>query len=244
MAKESMAKKPPPKTKRIEQPLEDKDAETESTSSASTRLPEQDQNTTNIRSTNPSASLSPRERNLANDLVKLFGNCGYNLGFFQLQLARHAQSSHSYPHSVVSSNNTEQEPAVSSLGKQRRTRLYQYRCIFKDSNGQCQARGRGPPEKVTRFICEDHTVQGEQEDEEDEKDEDYKDDGDEEDEEDEEFEYDEEEDEWNEELDDGEDGGDEKRDDGEDGGVEGKMLKGDEVATHNDTKLLRSGRRI
>ena len=117
----------------------------------------------------------------------------------------------------------------SNLGRQPRTRVYQYRCIFKDYNEQCQTRGRGPPGNVTKFLCEEHTVKEEQEDE---KDEDYKD---EEDGEDEEREHEE-----DEEYDDGEDEKDEEIDDG---GTEGEILKGEDE-TYNATKLLRSGHRI
>lgn len=128
--------------------------------------------------------------------MEVIENYGYNLGYFQLPLARHTESPHSYPHSVASSD-AKQKPAVSSLRKQQR-RSYQYRCIFKDNNGQCQKRGKGPLEKVTRFLCEEHALQEEQENE---KDEDYRDDGDEEDEE---HEYGKEKDKGNKELDGGE----------------------------------------
>ena len=185
MAKRSMTTKPASKAKRTVQSFEVDDAEIESTSSTSTGLLEQDQNPRNIQSTltNPSAPLPPQQFNrrlhdLANATVTVLEDSGYNLGYLQLQMARYAKSRHSYPRSMASSNNTQQEPVVSSLsnlGRQPRTKLYRYQCIFKDNNGRCQTRGRGPPGKVSKFLCEEHTVQEEQKEQEEDEDEKYKD---------------------------------------------------------------------
>ncbi len=207
-----MAKKPAPNIKRILQSFEDEEAETGSTSSTRTILPEQDQNPRNIQSTStiPSAPLPPQQSNpslhyLGTALVTVLEDSGYNLTSLRYKMAQYAESQYSHRLFATSSNNTEREPAISSLsnlGRQPRTRLYRYQCIFKDSNGQCQTRGRGPPGKVTKFLCEEHTVQEEQVGDEDE-------------------EYENEEDEEDEEI-----------DDGEDEGAEGEILKGDEDEAH------------
>ena len=44
----------------------------------------------------------------------------------------------------------------------------QFRCIFKDNDGRCDNRGRGPLGKVSKFLFKEHTVLEEQEEPKDE----------------------------------------------------------------------------
>ena len=232
MAKKSTAKKSTTNAKRTAQPFKDEEAETESTSSTSTRLlPAQDQNPRNTQSmlTTPSAPLPPQPslKSSARALLTSLENAGYDLTNLDDTIKRIRKSLPSRPLSAVAS--------LSNLGRQPRTKLYHFRCIFKDNNGQCETRGRGPPGKVKKFLCEKHTVQEEREDDSDDEDEEIdhgEDDGDDGDNEDKEIDHSE----------DGDDGDDEDEeidhgeDDGDDGDNEDKEIDHGEDGDDGDNE--------